>query len=66
MFVEYRIESRTPIVLGGVQTYSSKRYHDIVRGEEIEVHRDGSVTLRVEGRIETFNNREVLELRAFN
>lgn len=66
MFVEYRIESRTPIVLGGVQTYSSKHYHDIVRGEEVEVHRDGSVTLRVEGRLETFNNREVLELRAFN
>ena len=66
MFVEYRIEARTPIVLGGVQTYSSKSYHDIVRGEEIEVHRDGSVTLRVDGRIETFNNREVLELRAFN
>ena len=66
MFVEYRIEARTPIVLGGVQTYSSKRYHDIVRGEEIEVHRDGSVTLRVDGRIETFNNREALELRAFN
>ena len=66
MFVEYRIEARTPIVVGGVQTYSSKRYHVIVRSEEVEVHRDGSVTLRVEGRIETFNNREVLELRAFN
>ena len=66
MFVEYRIESRTHIVLGGVQTYSSQRYPDIVRSEEGEVHRDGSVTLRVGGRIETFNNREGRELRAFN
>lgn len=66
MFVEYRIESRTPIVLGGIQSYSCKRYHDTVRSEEIEIHRDGSVTLRVAGRLETFNNREVLELNVFN
>lgn len=66
MFVEYTIEARQPILLGQVQAYACRRHHDIIRSEEIEIHRDGSVTLRVAGRLETFNNREVLELRVFN